>query len=295
MLLQDRLYLSNAWPVNPPGILSGIRQIDDNLGGLQPGELHAMGAPHGIGATSLLLKCAINAARHTAVVVATTAAGTDVVEQMIRLQFGFARGSVRVRASTSDEMFGHVLRHPVEIVDRVSDLDQLRSRIDFTLDDLQKQGCNPSLLVIDCPDIAAPNYVDTNPCRQPSLREVAKSRNIAVMVNIRLPILTDQERAEHHEIMKARPGYYFEDPEWRPEPPYPEDLDVWMELERGLYEAENIPSYGNRMLVVFRHRDQMFSTIPFQITPEAGICEEKEDIAIQIVREMDFDELPPDA
>ena len=70
-----------------------------------------------------MLKFANNAARHTAIVVATTAIGDNVVDQMIRLRLGYARGSVMVRHPAADEMIGRSLRYPVEIVDQIRNID----------------------------------------------------------------------------------------------------------------------------------------------------------------------------
>ena len=280
MRLQDRLYLECTWPGNPPGIVSGISQLDDRLGGLQLGQLHALAAPPGIGATALLLKCAFNAARHISVVVATTSAGTDVVEQMIRLRLGYPRGSVMVRHSAADEMIGRSLRYPVEIVDRIKNIDDLRSRVDVALTVLREQCWNPSLLVIDCSDVVTPSGIDSiEPGVLQSLQELAQTNDIAVVVSLRLPPLGEPEfpelRLDEKDLIA---GPFVLEPEWRPGSPHPDDTDVYMILQRCNRGDRCAGALGNRMLQVLRARDRTHLMIPFDIEPEEGSCEELGDI-----------------
>jgi hypothetical protein len=265
--------------MNPPGILSGIGQLDDGLGGLQQGLLHVLAAPPGLGATALLLKFAHNAARHTAVVVATTAVGPDVVEQMIRLRLGYTRGSVMVRHPAADEMIGRSLRYPVEIVDQIRNFDELRSRVGIALDLLQSQDWNPGLLVIDCPAVVTPEHIDSIELGVlKSLQEQAHTNNIAIVVNLKLAPLGEPEYPElfqNAEDMIAGP--FVLEPEWYRESPHP-DSDVYMILQRCNRGDRCAGELGNRMLQVLRVRDRTHLMIPFEIEPEEGTCEELGDI-----------------
>ncbi|MBK8802085.1 MAG: hypothetical protein IPN71_08520 [Fibrobacteres bacterium] len=279
MRLQDRLYLPNAWPMNPPGILSGISQLDDNLGGLQRGLLHVLSAPPGIGATTLLLKFANNAARHTAIVVATTAIGANVVDQMIRLRLGYARGSVMVRHPAADEMIGRSLRYPVEIVDQIRNIDELQPKIDIALDLLRSQDWNPGLLAIDCPAVLTPEHIDSiKTSVLKSLQELARKNNIAIVVNLKLAPLGEPEYPElfqDEECMIAGP--FVLEPEWHQESP-PPDTDVHMILQRCNRGDRCAGALGNRMLQVLRARDRTHLRIPIEIEPDEGTCEELGDV-----------------
>lgn len=82
----------------PPGIDTGIRSLDDLLGGLKPGQLIAIGARPGVGKTALLLSMARHQAkrlgRHVAIF-SLEMSREELVDRLVAMETGYDLAAIR--------------------------------------------------------------------------------------------------------------------------------------------------------------------------------------------------------